>query len=139
VVRASYSNHYRRILPLILNALDLRSNNARHKPVMEAIELIRRNRDARHLYYRLDEAPIDGVIKNNMRSIIVETDSRGSQRDSRRFDNANSRAAHIENMDATGAIAVQVAGAVDFHAVCDAGRIADCFRPDVAVGDAAAI
>jgi hypothetical protein len=38
---------------------------------MEAIELIRRNRDARHLYYRLDEAPIDGVIKNNMRSIIV--------------------------------------------------------------------
>ena len=80
VVRASYGNHYRRILPLILNTLDFQSNNKRHRPVMEAIELIRRNRDARHLYYSLDEAPIEGVIKKNMRSIIVETDSHGVKR-----------------------------------------------------------
>ena len=37
VVRASYSGHYRRMLPLILEALEFRSNNTVHRPVIDAI------------------------------------------------------------------------------------------------------
>jgi len=51
--------------------------------------------------------------------------------------NAYARAVWIEYMDAPRAAAVQVAGAVDFHAVGHAGLIAVSFGPAAAVGDAA--
>lgn len=40
VMRASYGNHYRRMVPEILNILEFRSNNEVHKPVINALELI---------------------------------------------------------------------------------------------------
>ena len=36
-IRTSYGNHYRRMLPVILDALEFRSNNALHRPVIEAL------------------------------------------------------------------------------------------------------
>jgi len=41
VVRGSYRNHYRRMVPLLLEALQFHSNNARHRPVIEAIDWLR--------------------------------------------------------------------------------------------------
>ena len=35
-MRRSYASHYRRMLPRLLEALDFRSNNAAHRPVLEA-------------------------------------------------------------------------------------------------------
>ena len=35
IIRASYGNHYRRMLPEILKALQFRSNNSRHRPVLD--------------------------------------------------------------------------------------------------------
>ena len=46
VVRASYSGHYRRMLPLILETLEFRSNNTVHRPVIKAIELIHQHRES---------------------------------------------------------------------------------------------
>lgn len=80
VVRASYGGHYRRILPLILNTLRFRSNNARQQPVIAAIDLIQRHRDSRRVYLPLDEVPINGVFRKNMRDILVEADSHGVER-----------------------------------------------------------
>jgi hypothetical protein len=40
--KASYTNHYRAGLVQILEALELRSNNTVHRPVLEALELIKR-------------------------------------------------------------------------------------------------
>ena len=40
-VRASYGSYYRRMLPRLLAALDFRSNNAVHRPLLDAIEVIR--------------------------------------------------------------------------------------------------
>ena len=52
--KASYTNHYRVGLVQILEALELRSNNTVHRPVLEALELIKRYK-AEHspatLYY----------------------------------------------------------------------------------------
>jgi hypothetical protein len=42
VIRSSYSNHYRRMIPEILNILHFRSNNDIHRPVIRALELIKK-------------------------------------------------------------------------------------------------
>ena len=80
VVRASYSGHYRRMLPLILETLEFRSNNTVHRPVIKAIELIHQHRESRQHYFTLEEAPIEGVLRKNMREIVIETDSHGVER-----------------------------------------------------------
>jgi hypothetical protein len=40
-LRASYASHYRRMVPQVLQALEFRSNNATHQPLIEALELKR--------------------------------------------------------------------------------------------------
>ncbi len=42
-LKASYSNHYRRGLIELLEVLEFRSNNATHRPVLDALELITRH------------------------------------------------------------------------------------------------
>ncbi len=41
VIRNSYRGHYRRMVPKLLAVLEFRSNNDRHRPVMEALELVK--------------------------------------------------------------------------------------------------
>jgi hypothetical protein len=38
VIRASYGSYYRRMLPKILVALEFRSNNTVHRPLLDAID-----------------------------------------------------------------------------------------------------
>lgn len=45
VLRGSYSNHYRRMLPPLLAALDFRCNNTAYRPVTAALELLDRYAD----------------------------------------------------------------------------------------------
>src|SRR5260370_42368960 len=39
-MRSSYRNHYRRMVPLLVSHLDIRSNNTVHRPVVEALALV---------------------------------------------------------------------------------------------------
>ena len=55
IVRASYSRHYRRILPKLLETLEFRSNNDVHRPVIEALELLKKYKDS---LYRGNPMPI---------------------------------------------------------------------------------
>jgi len=41
VLRASYGHHYRRMLPVLLEALRFRSNNEAHRPVIRALRLLK--------------------------------------------------------------------------------------------------
>src|SRR3546814_9497073 len=41
VMRRSWANHYRRLLPSLLSALEFRSNNAVWRPVLTALDWIR--------------------------------------------------------------------------------------------------
>jgi hypothetical protein len=41
-MRASYRDHYRRMIPLLVNMLDVRSNNTAHRPVADALVLVKR-------------------------------------------------------------------------------------------------
>ena len=42
VLRSSYSSFYRRMLPALLNTITFRSNNTAYRPVLDAIELLKR-------------------------------------------------------------------------------------------------
>lgn len=71
MLRGSYSHHYRRLLPDLLAALEFRCNNTEHRPVMEAIELLRRYKDIdvsdRPHYSRADRVPLEGVVPRDWR------------------------------------------------------------------------
>ncbi len=41
-LRSSYSSHYRWMLPLLPDALQFRSNNSAHRPVIDTVDLLGR-------------------------------------------------------------------------------------------------
>ncbi len=81
VMRASYQQHYRRMLPTILAALDFRSNNAAHQPVIRALDLLRQYADSKaRIYAEEDAAPIDGVVRPGLQELVVEAGADGRRR-----------------------------------------------------------
>ena len=81
ILRASYSGHYRRMLPPLLDALDFRANTATHRPIIHALALIKANRDSRKQHFTVDgTVPIEGVIPPNWRALVMEQDPNGEIR-----------------------------------------------------------
>ncbi len=80
-IRNSYRGHYRQAILRMLDALEFRSNNEAHRPVIRAIELIRRFAGTRlHTYPLAEEVPLDGVVRPLWRSAVVDIDPQGRQR-----------------------------------------------------------
>ena len=79
VVRASYGSYYRRMMPKLLAALDFRSNNGTHRPLLDALDAIRRAEGEGRQFFRADEVAIEGVIRPKWRDIVLE-DAPGGQR-----------------------------------------------------------
>ncbi|TCN29270.1 TnpA family transposase [Kribbella orskensis] len=81
-LRASYTGHYRRGLVALLEVLEFRSNNTAHRPVIEALALIRRYATAGNLtYYPLGEhVPTHRATTGDWSSLIYRTDTRGRDR-----------------------------------------------------------
>lgn len=78
VIRNSYRGHYRRMVPKLLDALEFRSNNDRHRPVMQALELVKRFADTKvHTFPPNEEVPLDGVVRGLWRDAIMEQDAAG--------------------------------------------------------------
>ncbi len=81
VVRNSFASHYRRMIPQLLDVLEFRSNNDIHRPVIEALELLKKYAYSKARYYdSTEEIPIDGVLKAGAKEILLETDSEGNER-----------------------------------------------------------
>lgn len=78
VLRLSYSGHYRRGLPRLLTALDIRSNNAAHRPVTDALALLERyaGRDGVRFYDRAERVPMEGVVPLEWREAVVNEKGR---------------------------------------------------------------
>ena len=78
VMRSSYGRHYRRILPLILQQLEFRSNNEVHRPVIQALELLKKYAHSNQRYYDITEnIPIEGVLRSGAQELILERNSDG--------------------------------------------------------------
>jgi hypothetical protein len=76
VMRGSYAGHYRRILPKLLSVLEFRSNNAVHRPVLEALAWIRRAFETGRRVVPRNTVPIEGVVPPKWRSAIIGKDGR---------------------------------------------------------------
>lgn len=72
-VRRSYSQHYRRILPVILKTLTFCSNNQNWRPLLDAIAVLTEDLDKRPQFYALDGVPIEGVVRPKWQDIVIET------------------------------------------------------------------
>ena len=72
-IRSSYAGHYRRMVPRLLDALDFRSNNAVHRPVIEALALVRRYAGIRLRHIPAHETvPIEGVVRTLWRDALLD-------------------------------------------------------------------
>ena len=81
VVRNSFASHYRRMIPQLLEVLEFRSNNDIHRPVIQALELLKKYAHSKARYYdSSEELPIDGVLKAGTKEILLETDGDGNTR-----------------------------------------------------------
>jgi TnpA family transposase len=81
-LRASYTRHYRRGLIRLLEVLQFRSNSERHRPVIEALEVIVRHAHAGNIrYYPLGERiPVHEGIGGDWADLVYRTDERGRRR-----------------------------------------------------------
>ncbi len=81
IIRSSYSCHYRRLVPKLLTCLEFRSNNKVHRPVIQALELLKKYADSQQRYYATEEeVPLEGVLKSGWREILIEKDNKGAER-----------------------------------------------------------
>ena len=81
VIRNSYKGHYRRMVPKLLAALEFHSNNDRHRPVMQALKLVKRFADSKaHTFPPDEEVPLDGVVRGLWRDAVMEKDKAGRDR-----------------------------------------------------------
>ncbi len=74
-LRSSYSSYYRRMLPRLLGALQFRSNNSAHRPVIEALDLLGRyaERPGTVRYYATNETvPLAGVVPADWEAAVLD-------------------------------------------------------------------
>jgi TnpA family transposase len=81
VIRNSYKGHYRRMVPQILQRLEFRSNNEHHRPVLSALDLLKRYADSKLQIFPAEEVvPIDDIVRGLWREAVVEKDAEGRHR-----------------------------------------------------------
>jgi hypothetical protein len=81
-LRASYTGQYRRGLIALLDVLEFRSSNTAHRPVIDALTLIRRYAKTANLtYYPLGETvPAHRGATGDWSDLVYRTDTRGRAR-----------------------------------------------------------
>ncbi len=95
VMRSSFATHYRRMIPQLLEVLEFRSNNDIHRPIILALELLKKYTDSKAKYYDLEEKiPIEGVLKTGWKDIIIEKTDDGKERINRINTGINSENYH---------------------------------------------
>ena len=60
------------MVPQILRALDFRSNNRRYRPIIQALDLLKRYADTKlHSFPAEEDVPIDGVARGLWLQVVV--------------------------------------------------------------------
>ena len=76
-----YPSHYRRMVPQLLQTLEFRSNNAVHRPLIDALELLKRYaKGGQRLYPAREKVPLHGVVPPAIEELVVRKDAKGKQR-----------------------------------------------------------
>lgn len=79
-VRDSYKNHYRRMLPRVLKALQFHSNNTYHQPLIEALDYLKAHEKPSQRFIPFEDVPFKTVVPKKLRAFIVEQSPDGKKR-----------------------------------------------------------
>jgi TnpA family transposase len=81
VIRNSYKGHYRRMVPQLLDKLEFRSNNEHHRPVIQALDLLKRHAGSKLTLFPAEETvPTEGIVRGLWRDATLEKDAEGRER-----------------------------------------------------------
>ncbi|MGH9900148.1 MAG: Tn3 family transposase, partial [Pyrinomonadaceae bacterium] len=73
VTRTSYSHHYRRMVPALLEVLSFQCNNDLHRPVMDALALLDKYRDRKTTVFPVSEkVPLSGVVSDDWQELVLD-------------------------------------------------------------------
>lgn len=78
-LKSAYTHYYRRLLPVILKALEFRSDSTALQPLMRALDLLKTYTDKpRQDPYAADvDVPMDGVLSAEWQAAAMTTDAKG--------------------------------------------------------------
>lgn len=78
-MRRSYTHYYRRLLPLMLNALEFRSDNLDLKPLLSAITLLKTSTGlpCTEPYPTETQVPMEGVLSEEWQAAVMVTGKQG--------------------------------------------------------------
>lgn len=80
-MRASYSHHYRRTLPLFVKVLTFRSNNKDYQPIIKAVEVLKRYIESNLRYYPAhEEIPTEKIVPAAWQELVYHKDTKGRKR-----------------------------------------------------------
>jgi TnpA family transposase len=80
-ISASYTHHYRQILPPLLEVLTFCSNNEQYRPLLEALAVVAAFLEDKDPFYPVDqEVPIENVIQKQWQNWIYQRDNAGCRR-----------------------------------------------------------
>ena len=79
-LRSAYNHHYRRMLPVLLKALDFRSESSQMKPVMQALQLLKDYADKprKDPYAAEVNVPMEGVLSPDWQESVMSTNKNGA-------------------------------------------------------------
>jgi TnpA family transposase len=80
LIYRSYRGHYRRMVPKILAVLQFRSNNTHHRPVIQALDYLKRLPDSGQRFIDMAEVPVEAVVPDELRPLVIENRGKGDQR-----------------------------------------------------------
>jgi TnpA family transposase len=74
VKRTAYRGGYRRVVPLLLNILEFKSNNKHHRPLVQALDALLEHAATNNApYYPLEASiPLDGLLTKGERALVLE-------------------------------------------------------------------
>lgn len=81
MMRRSYGNHYRRMVPPLLRVLTFRAHSTAHRPLLNALDVLVQYADsAAASYTGDDDVPLDGVMPPRWREMVVASRQREPDR-----------------------------------------------------------
>ncbi len=81
VMRSAYRSHYRAMLIRLLHTLQFHSTNLRHRPVLDAVGIVKKYAGSRLRFYPgEEEVPIAGVVRGPWLATVLEKGEAGVER-----------------------------------------------------------
>jgi hypothetical protein len=81
VMKSAYRSHYRAMLIRLLDTLEFHSNNDTHRPVLDALAIVKQYAGSRlHTYPAEIEVPLEGIVRGPWQETVTERDAQGAPR-----------------------------------------------------------